>query len=1319
MPLLLFALVFALQLVTSAGAQQSETQEARDARAATTYIVNTTELGGCDNPETDKINECEDGSCMGYDGDGNPVGCTLVAALAEAGGLGRGNIGFSVDGTFNVAMMGALAENVNLDGMGHDVTLISESPYFTPPILLSAVGNNSIKGVNLACTSSQGSPQGGLSLTSMGSGMQVGAPGSNGSVRISGCDTGISILGQDATTTITNTTVVGNRLGINVSGSSKNILKNNFIGVEANGQTANGNTEGIKVLSMGSNTTIEGNVISGNTNYGIQLVGKIDKELLRNVKVLGNFIGVAKDSVTAVPNGQSGLEIFGSARDVIIGEDMLGNGRANVIANNGHHGIRLMAYEDTGNGQTGSPKRVTILKNVIKNNEARGIYASESVTLPKTPILQELVMDSTGLAPDTLYGEATPGDRVDLYFTDIPPDAQGAGEGEEWIHTVFADSNGVFKTAVTDIPPAASCSDARAYTATGTDSLGSTGVFAKNYIPLGGAFNFEYSKIFLQDVSLENKLTINANWGNTPVEDRHVAVRVNENDTWRVLDGVSEEINFIMDMGSTTNGLKAIEDNEIEVRLSGCQGSTQEILRTVAVVKAPSWLETDKMEVLPKSGYVVYRRSWQIPEEPIEASVTIPNEVPYWSGLWGLDKTQFKAHFNASSLGGETMGLIEGSSAFGLGPYMHISITADGTTKLKLTPQHLGPFTGDLGLGAAGQVTFRKNICISTPFGYDVGCLKGSLTGSLELTYNAPFEYKNKVIWDYGEGTAQPTLSGNVEASVSWPVSISFGVTVDGTAVINFGPPDNLNLNGSGNITMSPYLRAFDEDYSTEIELFDFTFGGAKKQPVIFNTKQKILANADNQEGVRSAIPPSAAVSNDGTVAVAAVVSDNNNTRDVVARIKKGSKVETTLKLTEQNGRNLYPTAAFDDNGHLLVAWMHSNVTPPQTLEEVADYANSFNLAYALVDVASEKVTETGSLTDDSRADMAPKLTTGTDGSVLLTWASLSGDFGGSDEHPMSFKASLWDEGKWQTQTTVADNLANISSWDAAHLDAQTSLLIFTVDENEQGDSSMLMAANQAGGSWEPATVLADGGPVHAAAHAAYETSGEAKLIWARDSVLVAASASSPANTDTVFSIIPDDYNLLAAGELTATKGRLFFGWPGSEGPEFITDSAKTWTHPQLLSGFEKGSRAVSVTAIPSSSDSAKIYLASLDYSGDAPVTEISGQKVTVGERMATSSGYRQNELDDAIPEAHELLQNYPNPFNPATQISFKLPKSSFVKLVVYDILGREVESLVSRHMEAGNHTVRFNAHRLSSGIYLYRLTTDEFTATKQLMLLK
>jgi len=84
-----------------------------------------------------------------------------------------------------------------------------------------------------------------------------------------------------------------------------------------------------------------------------------------------------------------------------------------------------------------------------------------------------------------------------------------------------------------------------------------------------------------------------------------------------------------------------------------------------------------------------------------------------------------------------------------------------------------------------------------------------------------------------------------------------------------------------------------------------------------------------------------------------------------------------------------------------------------------------------------------------------------------------------------------------------------------------------------------------------------------------------------------------------------------------------------------------------------------------------------------------------------------------------ELNQNYPNPFNPSTIISFNLPKSGQVTLKIYNLMGEEIKTLVEGYKETGIYTVNFTAEDLASGMYLYRLSTNDFTETKKMLFMK
>jgi hypothetical protein len=93
--------------------------------------------------------------------------------------------------------------------------------------------------------------------------------------------------------------------------------------------------------------------------------------------------------------------------------------------------------------------------------------------------------------------------------------------------------------------------------------------------------------------------------------------------------------------------------------------------------------------------------------------------------------------------------------------------------------------------------------------------------------------------------------------------------------------------------------------------------------------------------------------------------------------------------------------------------------------------------------------------------------------------------------------------------------------------------------------------------------------------------------------------------------------------------------------------------------------------------------------------------------------------INKNIPGEFSLFQNYPNPFNPSTNISFSLSRQSFVSLKVFDLIGREVTTLVAQEISTGFHVLQWNASNLASGVYFYRLHAGTFTETKKLVLLK
>ena len=95
------------------------------------------------------------------------------------------------------------------------------------------------------------------------------------------------------------------------------------------------------------------------------------------------------------------------------------------------------------------------------------------------------------------------------------------------------------------------------------------------------------------------------------------------------------------------------------------------------------------------------------------------------------------------------------------------------------------------------------------------------------------------------------------------------------------------------------------------------------------------------------------------------------------------------------------------------------------------------------------------------------------------------------------------------------------------------------------------------------------------------------------------------------------------------------------------------------------------------------------------------------------------NEKNSSSITSFKLLQNYPNPFNPSTKIEYSIPQTCFVTLKVYDVLGKEISTLVNENKFSGKYQVEFKGTSFSSGIYFYRIQAGSFSATKKFILLR
>jgi len=131
--------------------------------------------------------------------------------------------------------------------------------------------------------------------------------------------------------------------------------------------------------------------------------------------------------------------------------------------------------------------------------------------------------------------------------------------------------------------------------------------------------------------------------------------------------------------------------------------------------------------------------------------------------------------------------------------------------------------------------------------------------------------------------------------------------------------------------------------------------------------------------------------------------------------------------------------------------------------------------------------------------------------------------------------------------------------------------------------------------------------------------------------------------------------------------------------------------------------------------DTAYIWIAIYDTSENDPVVGA----VALVDDLSFGPPSSVQEISSQIPENFGLSQNYPNPFNPSTKINFSVTEQSYVELIVYDILGKEISKLVSANYPAGEYSVDFNAENLPGGVYIAKLSTGKFSKAIKMTLLK
>jgi hypothetical protein len=187
------------------------------------------------------------------------------------------------------------------------------------------------------------------------------------------------------------------------------------------------------------------------------------------------------------------------------------------------------------------------------------------------------------------------------------------------------------------------------------------------------------------------------------------------------------------------------------------------------------------------------------------------------------------------------------------------------------------------------------------------------------------------------------------------------------------------------------------------------------------------------------------------------------------------------------------------------------------------------------------------------------------------------------------------------------------------------------------------------------------------------------------------------ATSDTVL-VLSGTYGLRAVDWLAGGNAIAIVGGPTGTGMSAISlDGGTTWTQQAVPSGV--GRLYVVRFVDPTTGWAAGNAGAILKWTG-SPLVGV-------------------EEKTPLLPDGYSLSQNFPNPFNPGTTIEYAIPREAAVELKVYDMLGREIATLVDEQKPAGSYSVRFDAYSMASGVYYYTLKAGTFVSTKSLILMK
>lgn len=668
---------------------------------------------------------------------------------------------------------------------------------------------------------------------------------------------------------------------------------------------------------------------------------------------------------------------------------------------------------------------------------------------------------------------------------------------------------------------------------------------------------------------------------------------------------------------------------ELEGRVARLDG-----LGPLTLVAVPGWANRFNLQPEVKGDHVRYSGGYALPQQPLDAHVTLPTVIPYIGGTWGLLPTQLQLVLAANSLGTRKRGGLTAQGGFGLGKRIY-ALGAQGNIYGTITPTAL-TFESDLLELSTPPISFREQLGLvsvipgaSTLFALPVigdllqaldGTLgvsaeiHGAMTGRAHLGVSGENLQLTEGGYDAAVGVR---ATGGLDTPVVW-VTVAGGG--DGTLKMQIVPTSKVD---ACQVLLSFVARAGALGYSVvqvqeawplytctaagtqaanaataQARLSPRTIYGAASAPFAEQSVTQVqitngLTETILAENATVQAQPQLAMAADGRMALAWNSSSSSGAADAITlRLFDGTTWQAALVISETDRPAFTPTAAFTANGTLLVAWAEAQRAPDPAGLTTA-FASALEISWAEINPTTGAILQRGLVTQDAVMDFAPRLRRAGDGTIWLSWQqSPSANLVGTVAAPNQFKTTTWTGMGWSAVETAGENSVGTLFWDVVSVDDSQVWLVADVDMDGNfatGADRELYLYQRTAAGWAAPLRLTNDNVIDSGPLLAVDGTGQPVLAW-RHGESVLGLVGDPATT-TPQPWFDDGAGvgaMLAGGRLLVNNdGTRVLLWPEgtAKGQDLwqtrFDPKTERWSEPTPLFGDSVQRRALSAALQP------------------------------------------------------------------------------------------------------------------------------------------